>query len=81
VRLKEYLDRAGRVDLLKMDIEGAEADVLEDCRGSLGGVQHLFVEYHAYTGQPQRLDACWACWAKAASGISSVRRPTGPVLS
>jgi FkbM family methyltransferase len=57
VRLKEYLDRAGRVDLLKMDIEGAEADVLEDCRGSLGGVQHLFVEYHAYTGQPQRLDA------------------------
>jgi FkbM family methyltransferase len=60
VRLKEYLDRAGRVDLLKMDIEGAEADVLEDCRGSLGGVQHLFVEYHAYTGQSQRLDALLA---------------------
>jgi hypothetical protein len=23
-------------------------------------VQHLFVEYHAYTGQPQRLDAVLA---------------------
>jgi len=60
VRLKEYLDGAGRIDLLKMDIEGAEVAVLEDCRGSLGRVQHLFVEYHAYTGQPQRLDALLA---------------------
>ncbi len=56
VRLRDYLGKAGRIDLLKMDIEGAEVAVLEDCRGSLGNVQHLFVEYHSYTGQPQRLD-------------------------
>ncbi len=56
VRLKDYLHGAGRIDLLKMDIEGAEVAVLEDCRGSLGEVQQLFVEYHAYTMQAQRLD-------------------------
>lgn len=56
VRLRDCLRTAGRIDLLKMDIEGAEVAVLDDCRDSLGDVQHLFVEYHAYTGQPQRLD-------------------------
>jgi FkbM family methyltransferase len=57
VRLRDYLRQAGRIDLLKMDIEGAEVAVLEDCRGSLGDVQHLFVEYHSYTDHPQRLHA------------------------
>lgn len=54
VRLKGFLDR--RIDLLKMDIEGAETAVLDDCRDALGGVARLFVEYHSFAGAPQGLN-------------------------
>ena len=56
LRLRDELHRHPRVDLLKMDIEGAETAVLRDCADALTHVQHLFVEYHAYLGQPQDLD-------------------------
>lgn len=52
-RLHDYLDR--RVDFLKLDIEGAEVDVLADCAGRLDNVQALFVEYHSWKDRPQRL--------------------------
>ncbi|GGM78777.1 hypothetical protein GCM10010967_08120 [Dyadobacter beijingensis] len=55
VRLKDYLENEGRIDFLKMDIEGAEIDVLNDCRASLGNVQNLFVEFHSYIGNAQGL--------------------------
>jgi hypothetical protein len=42
--------------MLKLDIEGAEVDVLLDAAGHLGGVQNLFVEYHSYVGKEQRID-------------------------
>lgn len=45
----------GRVDLLKIDIEGAEVDVLVRCREVLSNVQKLFVEYHSKAGQIQNL--------------------------
>jgi FkbM family methyltransferase len=54
VRLREFLQRP--VDLLKLDIEGAETDVLLDCADCLDSVEHLFVEYHSFIGQEQRLD-------------------------
>ena len=46
VRLADYVDRP--VDLLKMDIEGAEFDVLADLSesGALGKVERLIVEVH-----------------------------------
>ena len=59
VRLRDWLAAVGgdeRIELLKMDIEGAETEVLKDCRHALARVQHLFLEYHAYLGQPQDLD-------------------------
>jgi len=55
VRLRDYLDREARVDLLKIDIEGAETAVLDDCRDRLGKVERLFVEFHSYIGHPQSL--------------------------
>jgi FkbM family methyltransferase len=55
VRLKELLEREQTVDMLKLDIEGSEVDVLKDCYGSLSNVRNLFVEFHCYVGQPQRL--------------------------
>jgi len=53
VRLRDYLDRS--VDLLKLDIEGAETEVLRDCAGALGRVRNLFVEYHSFAGEPQKI--------------------------
>lgn len=55
VRLRSFLDE--RIDLLKLDIEGAETNVLLDCEGALDTVQNLFVEYHSFVEQDQRLDA------------------------
>jgi FkbM family methyltransferase len=47
VRLRALLERE-RVDLLKLDIEGAEADVLEDCAPHLNQVAALHVEVHEF---------------------------------
>lgn len=55
VRLRDYLLREPQIDFLKIDIEGAEIEVLADCHDALGHVKHLFVEFHAYLGQEQSL--------------------------
>jgi FkbM family methyltransferase len=52
-RLRPYLDE--EVDLLKLDIEGAETAVLHDCSDLLSNVRHLFVEYHSFADAPQTL--------------------------
>ncbi|MFY7965262.1 MAG: FkbM family methyltransferase [Chitinophagaceae bacterium] len=44
VKLKSYLQQP--VDFLKIDIEGAEYEVLMDCKEELKNVSKLFVEYH-----------------------------------
>ena len=54
VRLRDFLD--SRVDFLKLDIEGAEVEVINDCQDRLHNIEHLFVEYHSPLGQKQQLD-------------------------
>lgn len=44
VRLKDFIKR--RVDFLKIDIEGAEYEVLKDIVDELHFVQNMFLEYH-----------------------------------
>lgn len=56
VDLKKELSRETRINLLKMDIEGAETEVLLHCGEELKKVEHLFVEFHSYKGYPQTLD-------------------------
>ncbi|MES2734409.1 MAG: FkbM family methyltransferase [Bacteroidota bacterium] len=63
-RLKEELASETRIDMLKIDIEGAETAVLKDCQDVLSHVQHIFLEYHAYLGQPQDLDEILAILRK-----------------
>ena len=46
VRLHDYLNDT--VDLLKIDIEGAELPVLEDCAGLLDNVRALAIEVHEF---------------------------------
>ncbi|GAB3993566.1 hypothetical protein GCM10028807_29110 [Spirosoma daeguense] len=55
VRLRDHLLREVRIDMLKMDIEGAETAVLSDCQDALAHVQNMFVEFHAYLNHPQTL--------------------------
>jgi FkbM family methyltransferase len=53
VRLKDYLSQ--NVEMLKMDIEGAEYTVLRDCEENLKNVKHIFVEYHSSFNKEQHL--------------------------
>jgi FkbM family methyltransferase len=52
--LRDYLTQ--RVDLLRLDIQGAEVDVLLNCADLLGQVHYLAVDYHSVFNRPQRLD-------------------------
>jgi FkbM family methyltransferase len=53
VRLRDYL--IGPVDFLKMNIEGAEHEVLADSADRLRQVRELILEYHHLPGLPRRL--------------------------
>jgi FkbM family methyltransferase len=47
IRLRDFLTALTRpVDLLKLDIEGAEFAVIRDCDGALGGVRRIIAEVH-----------------------------------
>ncbi len=56
LRLKDLLSSYSEIDLLKIDIEGAEVEVLLDCDKELKRVKNLFVEYHSFSSESQRLD-------------------------
>ena len=58
VRMRNYLDEP--IDLLKLDIEGAEFDVLKDCEDRLANVRRLFVEYHSFADRPQLMPDLFA---------------------
>jgi FkbM family methyltransferase len=53
--LRDYLQ--GAVDFLKLDIEGAETEVLHHCADCLQRISNLFVEYHSFVGKKQGIDA------------------------
>jgi FkbM family methyltransferase len=52
-RLRRYLKK--RVDFLKIDIEGAENEVLNDVQDLLTNVDKIFVEFHSFIGKEQML--------------------------
>jgi FkbM family methyltransferase len=54
-RLKSLLQKLGKIDFLKIDIEGAEALVLRDIESEITNVDNLFFEYHSIPGKPQEL--------------------------
>ncbi|MEO6536134.1 MAG: FkbM family methyltransferase [Candidatus Paceibacterota bacterium] len=53
IPLSPYLNEP--IDFLKIDIEGSEAEVLEECKDKLGNVKRIFVEYHSLHNAPQTL--------------------------
>lgn len=54
VVLAKYLTKP--VDFLKIDIEGAETEVLRSIASELRQVENIFIEYHSFVNQPQTLD-------------------------
>jgi FkbM family methyltransferase len=53
-RLKNFLNQ--KVDFLKIDVEGAEYEVLRDCADSLVNVDYLFIEHHGLQNAEKTLD-------------------------
>lgn len=56
VSLKSLLEKVSEVDFLKIDIEGAEKQVVEDIKPNLEKVQNLFLEYHGKTNETFKLN-------------------------
>lgn len=54
IDLDDFL-RGRHYDFIKMDIEGAEEQVLPVCKDHLSGVRYIFVEYHSRRNRPQCL--------------------------
>jgi FkbM family methyltransferase len=51
--LRNFMDR--KIDFLKIDIEGAEFEVLKNISEKLLSVSNLFIEYHSNANEPQTL--------------------------
>ncbi len=84
-RLSAYMGK--KVDFLKIDIEGAELEVLEECRAGLPNVERIFVEYHSFEGKPQHLARLIAILEEAgfrlhinAPGLSSTQPLKGRIV-
>jgi FkbM family methyltransferase len=55
IRLKDLIENEKKIDMLKIDIEGAEHEVLKDCENSLSNVENIFIEYHSFSNSNQNL--------------------------
>jgi FkbM family methyltransferase len=62
-QLRTYLSK--KVDFLKIDIEGAETVVLNNCADLLHHVERIFVEYHSFVGRDQDLHELLLILSKA----------------
>lgn len=52
----EVLNKEDKIDMLKMDIEGAENDVIPHIAPALHKIDNMFIEYHSFNNGEQRLD-------------------------
>ena len=65
IRLRDVLAGEANVDLLKLDIEGAEHAVLADCRDVLGRVQAMLIDVHEFDPARRRMPAVLELVAQA----------------
>ncbi|MEY3820750.1 MAG: FkbM family methyltransferase [Bacteroidota bacterium] len=56
IKLATILAEQTQIDLLKIDIEGAEYPVVQDIANELHKVQHLFIEYHGLANETYKLE-------------------------
>lgn len=87
ISIRSYDIRAilkrGAYDVLKVDIEGAEQTVIPACRGLLGTVRCIFLEYHSAPGNRQRLHDILAVLADEGFRyyVESVHHTQSPLIS
>ncbi len=62
-RLRNFLNR--NVDFVKLDIEGAEYEVLKDCADLLNQVDYLFIEFHGHFSKMFELNSIFEIVSKA----------------
>lgn len=62
--ISDILTRHDKIDMLKIDIEGAEIEVMIAASEHLRRVKSLFVEYHSICSQDQRLEELLEVLAK-----------------
>ena len=55
IDLSEYLEQLEYIDFMKIDIEGAEIQLLPHIQKHLHKVENLFVEFHSYNESTQHL--------------------------
>jgi len=55
VSLSDVLAQHTTIAMLKMDIEGAEVEVIRSAKNDLHKCENIFIEYHSFNGQPQYL--------------------------
>lgn len=56
VRLKDEIEKEEKIDMLKMDVEGAETEIFKDLGKSISKAENVFIEYHSFSGKEQELD-------------------------
>lgn len=64
IRFKDVLKQYEQIDLIKIDIEGAEIEVIEDCYEELHRAKFLFIEFHSFPGRDQKLERILELTAK-----------------
>ena len=52
----ELLNKEEKIDMLKMDIEGAENDLIPHIATAMHKIDKMFIEYHSFNNGEQRLD-------------------------
>lgn len=55
VALKDVLAQHAEVDMLKIDIEGAEVEVVRSVKDDLKKCKNVFIEYHSFPNKEQHL--------------------------
>lgn len=55
ISIAEYISKFDIIDLLKIDIEGAEYEVIIDCKEHLHKVKYLFIEFHSFGNDEWKL--------------------------
>jgi FkbM family methyltransferase len=56
ISLKKWITSCDEIDMLKMDVEGAETLLLLDCDEVLKKVKFLYIEFHSLITEPQALN-------------------------
>jgi FkbM family methyltransferase len=83
IRLKDILEAYSEIELLKIDIEGAEIEVMKDCQNNLNNVDKVFIEYHSFSSTEQQLDVLLSIMTKQGFRykILPARKEKKPFLS